>query len=100
MRSNAFLEYHITDLPLRMYIGTVGEKGWFDFPEGGMISGASTRSICHAPSSRTTTPTTTSEERLYLLPHAHFILGYFAEDRLTSARLVTDVSVSLVHTTT
>ena len=86
IRSNSFLEYYIDDLPLRLYIGTVGERGWFDFEDA---TASSTRAICDAP------PPT--DERLYLLPHAHFILGRFGEDRLVSARLVTDVSARILE---
>ena len=75
IRQRTIVEYYIDDLPLRLFVGTLGEAGWFDFDE---------TVLCEEPPAPT--------ERLYLLPHAHFILGRFGTNRLTSARLVTDVS--------
>jgi hypothetical protein len=72
------VEYYIDDLPLRMYVGTVGEQGWYDFAADQRCDKVATKT--HA-----------TDQPLYLLPHAHFILGHFGDNRLTSARLVTDV---------
>lgn len=74
IRQRMVMEYYIDDLPLRMYIGTVGNQGWYDFSVD----------RCEEPAGE--------DESLYLLPHTHFILGHFGENRLTSARLVTEVS--------